>query len=36
MALISRLQQQHGLASRDALQQWCSVVLNLSEFIYID
>jgi hypothetical protein len=36
MALMSRLRQQHGLSSRDALRQWCSVVLNLSEFIYID
>jgi hypothetical protein len=36
MALTSRLQQEHGLSSRDALQQWCLVVLNLSEFVYVD
>jgi hypothetical protein len=35
-ALVAGLQQKHGLSSRAALQQWCLVVLNLSEFIYLD
>jgi hypothetical protein len=36
MGLIGRLQHERGLSSRNALQQWCLVVLNLSEFSYID
>jgi hypothetical protein len=36
MALFSRLQEQHGLSPRKALDQWCLTVLNLSEFIYLD
>jgi hypothetical protein len=36
LALVSRMQQRHGLSARKALDQWCLTVLNLSEFIYID
>ncbi|MEX0612363.1 MAG: PSD1 and planctomycete cytochrome C domain-containing protein [Pirellulales bacterium] len=36
MTLAARLEQQHGLSSRNAFDQWCLVVLNLSEFIYVD
>jgi hypothetical protein len=36
LGLIARLQQKHGLSPRNALQQWCLVVLNLSEFTYVD
>jgi hypothetical protein len=36
LALMSRLGQKHGLSPHAALQKWCLVVLNLSEFIYVD
>jgi hypothetical protein len=36
MALVARLEQEHGLSPRDALRQWCLVVLNMSEFAYLD
>ena len=36
IGLITRLQQKHRLSPRNALRQWCSVVFNLSEFVYID
>lgn len=35
-ALVSRLEERHKLSPRDALRQWCSVVLNMSEFVYLD
>jgi hypothetical protein len=34
--LVSRLQERHGSSPRDALEQWCLLVLNLSEFVYLD
>jgi hypothetical protein len=34
--LMSQLRQQHGLSPHEALRQWCLVVLNLSEFMYVD
>jgi hypothetical protein len=36
VALVSRLQQQYGLSRDQALAQWSLVVLNLSEFMYLD
>jgi hypothetical protein len=36
LGLIARLQRERGLSPRKALQQWCLVVLNMSEFTYID
>jgi hypothetical protein len=36
VGLIARLQQEYGLSPRNALQQWCLVILNLSEFTYLD
>jgi hypothetical protein len=36
MALVEALQKRHGLAPREALEQWCLVVLNLSEFLFLD
>jgi hypothetical protein len=36
MALMEALQKRHGLAPREALEQWCLIVLNLSEFIFLD
>jgi hypothetical protein len=36
VGLAGRLLQEHRLSPHYALQQWCLVVLNLSEFIYVD
>jgi hypothetical protein len=36
MELLARLKEKHGLSSQAALRQWCLIVLNLSEFIYVD
>jgi hypothetical protein len=36
LGLVARLRHEHGLSPRNALQQWCLVVLNMSEFTYID
>jgi hypothetical protein len=36
IAVMSHLQEQHQLSSREALDQWCLIVLNLSEFVYLD
>ncbi|MGI9243492.1 MAG: DUF1553 domain-containing protein, partial [Verrucomicrobiales bacterium] len=36
VALIGRLQSEHGLSAEDALERFCLLVLNLNEFIYID
>ena len=36
VALIGRLQSEHGLGAEDALERFCLLVLNLNEFIYID
>ncbi|MAT68901.1 MAG: hypothetical protein CMJ58_05200 [Planctomycetaceae bacterium] len=34
--LINTLQTKHNLSPEQALAQWCGVVLNLNEFLYLD
>jgi len=34
--LIEELQQQDGLSSEQAIQNFCLLALNLNEFIYLD
>jgi hypothetical protein len=34
--LVARLRKEHGLSPRNALQQWCLIVLNLAEYTYVD
>ena len=36
LALIDKLQTAHGLDSAEALNQYCLMVLNLNEFVYLD
>lgn len=36
LELIADFQQQHSYSYDQALQQWCLVVLNLNEFLYVD
>lgn len=36
LKLIDALQQKHGLSPEQALNQFCLMVLNLNEFIYLD
>ena len=35
-SMLKRLQQEHGLSPRDALEQYCLLVINLNEFAYLD
>ena len=36
LALIERYRTQHGLSSEAAFRQYCLMVLNLNEFVYLD
>ncbi|MEQ8837877.1 MAG: DUF1553 domain-containing protein, partial [Lacipirellulaceae bacterium] len=36
LSLMARYQSQHGLSEQAALQQFCLMVLNLNEFVFLD
>lgn len=36
LALIDQLQEKHGLNPEEAFRQYCLMVLNLNEFVYLD
>ena len=36
VSLMNRLKNQYQLASTDALERWCLVILNLNEFLFLD